>query len=90
MFVRWFKDQEHKLKVVVSSFLHLSPTVSKETETTTYANTHTKTLWTPKFTNVSFLPKLPISQSLDKQLKAPGRENMLFFWASPHFTAYKT
>lgn len=53
---------------------------------------HTKKiLWTPKLTNVSILPKPPTNQPVTRQTaQAPGKENMLFFWASLNFPAYKT
>lgn len=53
--------------------------------------THQKILWTPKLTNVSILPKPPTNQPVTRQIaQAPGKENMLFFWASLNFPAYKT
>lgn len=88
--IRCSKDLEHKLKVVISSlFLHLSSTVSKETEITTYTNIHKN----PPDTQVNQC--LPSSQTANQPVtrqtaQAPGKENMLFFWASLNFTAYKT
>lgn len=90
LLVRCFKELEHKLKVVISLlFLHLSSTVSKETETTSYTNTHTNL----PDTQVSqcLLSSLTANQPVTRQTpQAPGKENMLFFWASLNFTAYKT
>lgn len=90
MFVRCFKDDEHKLKAAVPSlFLHLSSTVPKETETTTYTNTHKKSYGHQ--VNQCLLSSQTANQPVTRQTaQAPGKENMLFFWASLNFTAYKT
>lgn len=83
---------EHKLKVVISSlFLHLSSTISKETETTTYTNTHTHKNPPDTQVNQCLLSSQTANQPATGQTaQAPGKENMLFFWASLNFTAYKT
>ena len=88
MLVRCFKELEHKFKVVISLlFLHLSSTVSKETAT--YTNTHTNLPDTQ--VNQCLLSSLTANQPVTGQTpQAPGKENMLFFWASLNFTAYKT
>lgn len=64
--------------IAASSFPPLPSPVSRETETSSHTNTPKKILWTPKLTNVSILPKPPISQSPGKQLKDRARKTCYF------------
>lgn len=72
-----------------STFPPLPSAVSRETETSSHTNTPKNSLDTQ--VNQCLHSSQTTNQSVTRQTAPePGKENMLFFWASFNFTAYKT
>lgn len=84
-------QEPHTQAVAIASspFPPLPSTVSRETETSSHINTPKNSLDTQ--VNQCLHSSQTTNQPVTRQTaQEPGKENMLFFWASLNFTAFKT